>query len=367
MDRETRRMTSPVGSRVKLNGREVDYFCGTSYFGLHAHPLVISAACAAAQEYGIGPATAASTPAHEEVIERACRFFGTETATYVASGYLGPMVLTQALREDYDIAFTDCASHYSVLDALRATAKEVVLFRHLDPDDLDRHLALRVRPGQRPLVLTDGVFPSTGAMAPLSAYAAVLDAYPRSLLCVDDAHAVGVIGARGRGSFEYHGLEGDGIHFCGTLSKAFGGTGGIVPGDRTLEARIRKLSHIPVGASAPSAPAAAAAAMGMRLLEEHPEMRRQLGDNVRRMRVGLRAAGFDLADTPIPIISLPGAPSIDLHYVCEALDREDLVVLYVPPHGYSDAPDVESLRIAIFSTHTPEQIDRLIDGIRRAL
>jgi 7-keto-8-aminopelargonate synthetase-like enzyme len=367
MDRETRRMSSPVGARVRVNGREVDYFCGTSYFGLHGHPLVIDAACAAAQKYGIGPATAASTPAHEEVIERACRFFGTETVTYVASGYLGPMVLTQALREDYDVAFTDCASHYSVLDALRATAKEVVLFRHLDPDDLARQLALRVRPGQRPLVLTDGVFPSTGAMAPLSAYAAVLSAYPRSLLCVDDAHAVGVIGTKGRGSFEYHGLESDGIYFCGTLSKAFGGTGGIVPGDRVLEAKIRKSSHIPVGASAPSAPAAAAAAMGMRLLEEHPEMRRQLWDNVRHMRAGLRAAGFDPADTPIPIVSLPGAPSLDLRRVCDALDREDLVVLYVPPRGYSDAPDVESFRIAVFSTHTTEQIDRLIDGIRRAL
>jgi glycine C-acetyltransferase/8-amino-7-oxononanoate synthase len=107
--------------------------------------------------------------------------------------------------------------------------------------------------------------------------------------------------------------------------------------------------------------------MGMRLLEEHPEMRRQLWDNVRRMRAGLRAAGFDLADTPIPIISLPGAPSLDLRRVCDALDREDLVVLYVPPRGYSDAPDVESLRIAVFSTHTTEQIDRLVDGIRRAL
>ncbi len=360
-------MESPVGPRARIDGREVDYFCGTSYFGLHSHPLVVDAACAAARAYGIGPATGAATPPLESLVNEACRFLRQETVSCVASGYLGPLVLLQALRDDYDFAFADGASHYSVLDALRATGKAFFLFRHLDPDDLARQLALHVRPGQRPLVMTDGVFPSTGALAPLAAYAEVLEEHEPSLLCVDDAHGVGVIGENGRGSFEHHDLGGNGAHFCATLSKAFGGSGGIIPGDSVLGMKIKTRSSIPVGASAPPAPALAAAAAGIRLLAEHPEMRRALWDNARYVRNGLRALGFDLADTVIPIVSLAGSPSVDLRRVSVALDREDVAVLYVPPHGYSDAPDVESLRIAVFSGHTREQLDRLIEAIRRAL
>ena len=360
-------MESPVGARARINGREVDYFCGTSYFSLHSHPAVIDAARAATQAYGIGPATGALTPPFEDFVDAARQFFGTETVSCVASGYLGPAVLAQALRDDYDIAFVDSAAHYSLLDALRATGAPLVFFHHLDPDDLARQLAVHVRAGLRPLVMTDGVFPTTGALAPLCAYAAALERYPGSLLAVDDAHAVGVIGEGGRGSFEYCGLARDGLSFCATLSKAFGGSGGIVPGSTKLAAKILARSGILSGASAPPIPALAAATAGLRLLADRPEMRRALWQNVRRARAGLRDLGFDLADTPIPIISLLGSSGIDLEKVLLALDREDIVVAYVAPRGYSDAPDVESLRIAVFSTHTADQINRLIDGVRRAI
>ena len=96
-------------------------------------------------------------------------------------------------------------------------------------------------------------------------------------------------------------------------------------------------------------------------------MRQRLHENARLAHDGFRALGFPFADTPIPILNLAGSPEIDLERVFFALDREDIVVAYVPPHGYSDAPDVESLRIAIFSDHTKDQITRLVDGVRRAL
>lgn len=362
-----RRLESPVGPRARISGREVDYFCGTSYYGFHGHPLVIAAACAAARDYGLGPATSLATPPHEELTREACDFFATETATCVASGYLGPAALLQGLHDEGDLVVADAASHYSVLDAARAVGRDIVLFRHLDSDDLARQLRQSVGPGQRPLVMTDGVFPSTGAVAPLADYATALARYERSLLLVDDAHAAGVLGRNGRGSFEHHGIERDGFHFCTTLSKAFGGSGGIIPGDRILGEKTRRRSGIPAGASAPPIPAVAAAAVGIRLLREHPEMRHALWDNVRRVRSGLRGLGFALPDTVVPIVSLAGSPPLDLRRVCETLDREDIVVAHVAPRGYSDAPDVESLRIAVCSGHTPEQIERLVDAVRRAL
>ncbi len=367
MENEPLRMNSPVGARVTIHGRTVDYFCGTSYFGLHGHPQVIAATRDAVATYGVGTATAIWSPVHADVVEETARYLGTETATYVASGYLAPLVLLQALSDDYDLAFADAASHYGILDALRAVGKDVVLFRHLDPDDLARRLVFGVRNGKRPLVVTDGVFPSTGSLAPLPAYVAALARYPGGLLCIDDAHALGVIGETGRGSAEYHHIDTAGVYVCGTLSKAFGGAGGIVPGSQALIERARRTSRVSLGASLPSVPDAAASAAGLRILSRHPEMRQVLWTNVRLVRDGLRALGFDLADTPIPIVSLRGRPSINLLLVQQALARQDILVHHSPPRSYSDSPEVETLRVAVFSTHTPEQIVRLIEAVRRSV
>ena len=367
MAADMKRMGSPIGARMIVDGREVDYYCGTSYYALHGDPRVIRAATDAVRAYGLGPATKALVAPIDEVIDLACGFFETETVTYLISGYLGAMVLAQALSEDYDIVFVDDRSHYSVFDGIRSSGKRVVPFRHLDAEDLARGLAHDVAPKQVPLVMTDGVFPVTGAIAPLPDYANALSAFDGALLCADDSHAVGVIGPRGQGTFEHHGLRSDCFHLAGTLSKAFGGIGGIIPGDHALAEKIRRLVRVPNGASPPPVPAAAAAAMGIRILKEHPEMRERLWSNVKRVRDGLRQLGFEMPESPVPIVNVKGSPATDLKHVDRTLRTNDIVVLYVPPKGYSDAPNVESLRIAVFSTHTDSQIDRLLSTVRHAI
>lgn len=366
MDVKPRVMESPVGPRVRIDGREVDYFCGTSYFGLHGHPDVIEAACTATREYGLGTATAIQTPAHRDLEAQLSRFLGVESVVHLASGYLAPLVLVQALAKDCDLALVDSAAHYGAWDALRSIGAPVFTFRHLDPEDLERQLAARTAQA-RVLVMTDGVFPTTGAIAPLRDYLGVLHRASDALLCVDDAHGLGVLGANGRGSLDHHGLALDTARVCGTLSKAFGGSGGVVAGEQSLKDKMRELSPGLRGASAPSVPAAAASAAGVRILSTHPEMRHTLWSNVRRARDGLRGLGFDLDASPVPIISLQGRAGLDLRRAHAELTQAGIAVLYVPPRGYSDAPDVESLRIAVFSTHSHEQIDRLVGAVRRAL
>ena len=360
-------MGSPIGARMIINSREVDYFCGTSYYTLHGHPAVIEAACEAARKHGLGPATNLEVSVLNETVELACQYFEVETATYVISGYLGAMMLVQALSDDYDMVFVDASSHYSVFDGIHASGKTIVSFRHLDPEDLATKLAEHVRPGLVPMVMTDGVFPVTGRIAPIPAYCNVLRRYQPSLLCIDDAHAVGVIGEKGQGTFEYFGLKGEDLYQAGTLSKAFGGIGGIVLGSQTLAAKIKKNSRISVGASQPPVPAAAAAGMGLRILSENPQMRRDLWSNIKRVRDGLRGLGLEIDDSPVPIVNVRGGPSIDVAHVQEELDSQDIIVFRIPPNGYSDAPDVESLRIAVFSTHSAEQIQRLVKGIGQAI
>ncbi|MGC9529098.1 MAG: aminotransferase class I/II-fold pyridoxal phosphate-dependent enzyme [Candidatus Bipolaricaulaceae bacterium] len=367
MDHRPRVLESPLGPRVRVDGREYDYFCGTSYYCLHGHPQVVEAACQAARQYGLGPGTAWDVPPLQEVERRAAAFFAARTAQYIVSGYLGNFFLVHALRDDYDVIFVDRVSHYSVFDAIRSVGKPVISFAHLDADDLERKIADNLRAGQVPLAITDGIFPVTGAMAPLADYHRVLGRYPGSILCVDDSHGVGVVGARGRGSVEHWGLTGEQVYFSGTLSKAFGGFGGIIPGPATLVEKTARHVRVPVAASPPPVPAAAAAAAGLRMVADHPEMRERLWANTARLRAGLREAGFPVGSSPVPIVALPATPDLDLAGCQQRLEQEGILVKHVAPGGYSDAPPGGALRIAVFSEHSPEQLDRLVNVLGRAV
>ena len=356
-------LESPLGPRMRIEGREYDYFCGTSYYCLHGHERLIRAACEATRAYGLGPATGWDMPPLREVEELAASFFGTPAAKYIVSGYLGNFFLVHARKDEYHAIFVDEVSHYSVFDAIRSVGKPIHPFPRLDPGGLEATLKDRLRPGEVPLVITDGVFPVTGAMAPLRDYVEILAPY-EGILCVDDSHGVGVLGEHGRGSLEHWGVEGERCYLAGTLSKAFGGFGGLIPGDEALMEKISRNVRIPVGASPPPIPAAAASAEGIRILGEHPEMRERLWENVAYLRGRLRGLGFPVEDSPVPIISLRSVRGLDLKGVQGKLREAGIMVKYVPPRGYSDAPGEGTIRIAVFSEHTRAQLDRLVEALR---
>lgn len=358
-------MESPIGARMRITGREVDYFCGTSYFCLHGHPEVIEAACAATRAFGMGPATLARMQIYADLQERLCAWFGTERVVSMISGYSSPMAMLQGLRDDFDLVFIDAATHYSARDAIPTLGKPVHSFRHLDAASLAEALARHVGPKERPAVVTDGVFPSSGALAPLSEYRAAMRSYDGALLCIDDSHGVGALGSSGRGALQHAGLEEDGNFLAGTLSKAFGALGGIIPGSAALADKIARNAMIMRGASLPPPAAAAAAIAAMRILETTPRMRSDLVRNVRHLRAGLRKLGFDVADTPVPIVMIHGA--LDLESLRVELDARDIVVKVTQALGYSDAPDMPTMRLAVFSEHSSEQIDRLLSSMAELL
>jgi 7-keto-8-aminopelargonate synthetase-like enzyme len=354
-------MGSPPGTETTISGRRYLYFGGTSYHTLQYHPEVIRAAHEALDRYGIHSSTSRSgfgnTPLYAEVERMAARFFGTEDAAYLASGYLSNIAALQVLRlrKRYDAIFHDETAHYSIADFVHATNTPVHVFAHRDPDDLSRQLKAGLKPGQTPLVMTDGIFPVPGEIAPVPDYVKALEPY-NGLVWLDDAHALGVIGANGRGTYEQFGLSGDRLFFGGTLSKALGGYGGIVPASAAMAQDIRD-GHIMNGATMPASPSAAASVKGMELLLSHPEWLTRLRENARRLKAGIRQMGFTVQPTDVPVVSFALKTASDMERVHAALmDRGICIQL----SHYVGAGEAGVLRIVVFSTHTGEQIDRLL-------
>ena len=374
----TNAIETSVGSRVTIDGRERDYFAGCSYLGLQNHPELLAAAADALQRYGLGTATSrggyGEHPVYVALEEMAARYFGAEAALYYVTAYLGNTILLQGLRGEYDRIFMDDASHFSVRDSVQIAGVPVTTFCHLDPEDLAAQLRGQLRPGERPLVISDGVFPISGEIAPAPDYLAALSPYAGAILCLDDAHATGVLGARGRGTAEYWqerdltglpNLSGLRVISAHTLSKALGCLGGIIAGDAERIEKLRQNASAYVAHSPSPLPVAAAAARALDLVGGISQRRARLWANVAYARAGLRKLGWALADTPVPIICLGARPGLDLVRIQAGLFERDICVAHVT--RYSSTPAGGALRIAIFATHSEAQIDRLVTEVGQLL
>lgn len=372
-------MQSFPGPVTQIDGREYLYFAGTGYLGLQGHPEVIRAACDAAQRYGLGSANSrtafGTTPPLLEVERLAAAMFGLDDAFYFASGWLGNNILVQLLDELPSFVFIDECSHYSVFEAANMGVWPLVRFKHCDPDDLRVKIKENVVASERPIVMCDGVFAATGQIAPVGDYYDILAGYPGSVLCIDDAHGVAVLGENGRGTFEHAGLWPRGVNdvagadrhtrllFSGTLSKAVGGFGGIVPGSGELIGQIRAQSPCFGGASASPPPVAAATARAIELILADPGRRNRLWSNARRLKDGLRQLGLDVDDTPVPIACLVLGDADNMRRIQRELLGRGIAVAYMA--AYPGLGPEGGLRIAVFATHTEPMIEQLLDELRR--
>ncbi len=375
---------SPPGATTRIDGRDYLYFVGTGYLGLQGHPEVIRAACEAVERYGLHSATTragfGNTPPTLSAERRAAEFFGTEAALVLPTGYASNEVLLRAVAENFDAVFIDEYSHYCVFEAARRSERPVVPFHHRDAGDLAQKLRERLQPGGRPLVMTDGVFSVRGTIAPLADYCGAMAGYSGAGMLIDDAHGVGVLGHSGRGTLEHYGLfdgmykgtinatasptKGGPVSFlCATLSKALGGYGGIIPGRQPFIEQVRRASHWYDGSTPPPAPVTAASARALELVMADPGLRERLWTNVRRMKTGLRAMGFDTDDTPVPIICLTVGDAEKMRRIQRELMQRGVVVAYMA--AYSGLGTAGGLRIAVFATHDEAMIGRFLDELRQ--
>ncbi len=365
-------MQSAPAPETVIDGIRYLYFGGTSYLGLAADPRVIDAGCDAMRRFGVHSATSragcGTTPPLLAVERETAAFFGTEDAFHFSSGYAGNHIVVQALAPEVDVVLVDEASHFCVQEASRLAAKPVLSFRHRDPEDLERQLGLH----RRVLVMADAVGPATGALAPVLEYLRVLESRERGLVLLDDAHGFGVLGPEGRGWLEELGVwertnrlpaaQGTGLFVVGTLAKALGGFGGILPGSSEWLARVRQASHYFDGASAPAAASAGASARALELVRSEPWRRSRLHENIARLRDGLRRMGIPVPPGRSAQVGIQVGDAVQMQRLHQELRSRGI---WVPYFGaYSGLPLGGVLRIAVFATHTPDQIDHLLNALQ---
>lgn len=270
--RELRRIESPQGVRLILDGRPLLNFSSNDYLGLSAHPALKQSAIRAVERFGAGSGASrlicGSLAPHHELEEALAAFKGVPAALSFSSGYAAALGTLCAVVGKGDIVVLDKLVHASIVDAARLSGATLRVFRHNDLENLEHILKwadARCRaaaPGeQRPRVLiaTESVFSMDGDHAPLAELVELKDRHGAWLM-VDEAHATGLYGAHRRGLAEAAGIA-DRIEIqMGTLGKAFGASGGYIAGSRTLIDFLVNHARSFIFSTAP-VPAAAAAAM----------------------------------------------------------------------------------------------------------
>jgi len=361
-------LSSAQGPVVRLaDGREMINLCANNYLGLANHPAVVAAARDALARYGYGMASVrficGTQSVHRELEERLSAYLTMEDTILYSSCFDANGGLFETLLDGEDAVISDALNHASIIDGIRLCKARRLRYANNDLDELEQALkdsqAARVR-----MIATDGVFSMDGSIARLKEICDLADRYG-ALVMVDDSHATGFLGARGRGSHELRGVIDRIDILTGTLGKALGGaSGGYVAARREIVGWLRQRSRPYLFSNSIAPPVAAATLQVLDLLESSTELRERLHGNARYFRDGMQSLGFDLipGEHPIIPIMLGDAPlAVDLAERVQALGVYVVAFAFpVVPHGKA------RIRTQMSAAHSREQLDRVIGAFARA-
>jgi glycine C-acetyltransferase len=303
-----RTIESASDAWVKIEGKRVLNLCSNNYLGFANDERLCTAAKKAIDDYGVGPGAvrsiAGTMSLHIELERRLAKFKGTEAALSVQSGLNTNLATIPLLMGKEDVIFTDELNHASIIDGIRLTKAQRVIFPHRDTDGLaeklEEHKAI-----EKKLIITDGVFSMDGDLAPLPGIVELAEAYD-AMVMVDDAHGEGVLGRNGRGIVDHFGLHGRVDIEAGTMSKAFGVMGGYIAGSASLIDYLRQRARPFLFSSAATPADVAACIAAIDILEASDEPVRALWENADYFKAKLVDLGFDtgVSETPITPVML---------------------------------------------------------------
>ncbi len=356
LQRRLRMVSGPQGPRVLLDGKPVLLLCSNNYLGLADHPKVREATAEAAMRWGAGAGASrlvsGTMTIHRRLEERLAAFEGSEACVLFGSGYLANLGAIGALAGPGDTIFSDALNHASIVDGCRASRAEIVVYRHLDSDHLERCLGRHRNEGRR-LIVTDSVFSMDGDIAPLGEIVELARAYDACVM-VDEAHATGALGEGGRGAVAQAGLQGEVDVLVGTLGKALGSYGAYVCASGEMVGYLLNTARPLIYSTAPSPPSVAGALAALDLLEQRPHKVARLRCAAHTLRTALAHEGFAVEESDMHIVPLVVGESEDAVRLCQAaLERGVFAQAIRPP---TVPAGTSRLRLAIMASHTASEL-----------
>jgi glycine C-acetyltransferase len=353
-----RQLESPQRAHIRVRNGEVINFCANNYLGLASEPQVVQAAHAALERWGYGMASVrficGTQSIHIELEEAISRFLGTEATILYNSCFDANGGLFETLLDEQDTVISDELNHASIIDGIRLCKAQRLRYRNGDMGDLEQRLREATARSRRVLIATDGVFSMDGYIARLRDICELADRHG-ALVMVDDSHAVGVLGARGRGTPEYHDVVDRVDILTGTLGKALGGAcGGYTSGRREIIDWLRQRSRPYLFSNSLPPPIAAVTLKVLELLAGSETHRRRLLDNTAWFRAQMSATGFDILPGEHPIVPIMiGDARVALQLAERLLEKG----IYVVAFSYPVVPRERArIRVQISAAHSHEDL-----------
>jgi len=362
-------ITTAQQAEIAVNtGEEVINFCANNYLGLANHPTLIEAAKAGLDDHGFGMASVrficGTQDIHKTLEQKLSEFLGMEDTILYSSCFDANAGLFETLLGPEDAIISDALNHASIIDGVRLCKAKRFRYANNDMSELESRLKEADEVGARfKLIATDGVFSMDGVIANLKAICDLADKY-NALVMVDDSHAVGFVGDKGRGSHEFCDVMGRVDIITGTLGKAMGGaSGGYTSGKKEIVEWLRQRSR-PYLFSNSLAPAIVSASIKViDLLGQSDDLRITLRENQDYFRSNMEAAGFTCAGADHAIVPVMIGDAALASQMADELLKEGI---YVIGFSFPVVPKGQArIRTQISAAHTRAQLDKAIDAFTR--
>jgi len=352
-------------TEVDIEGRRVIMVGSNNYLGLAGDPRVKEAAIEAVRRFGSTCSGSrllnGTLTLHEELESRLAKFLNREAALVCSTGFQTNVATVSAILGRHDIVYTDRQNHASLVDGVRLGFAEEKRYRHQDMGHLEAMLEAS-DPDVGKIIITDGVFSMEGDLCNLPKIVELAQKY-RARVMTDDAHSMGVLGAHGRGTAEYFGLETQTDLVMGTFSKSFASLGGVIAGPYDVINFVKHRARAVVFSASMTPAQVAAALKALDIIEAEPQRRARLLDIAEKMHNGFRSMGFDTGVSVTPVVPVLVGDQVKCFRFWKALFEAGVFTNPVIPPAVE--PGHALLRTSYMATHTDAQLDRVLEQFEK--
>jgi glycine C-acetyltransferase len=352
-------ITTPQDAHIKVaGGKDVLNMCANNYLGLADHPELIKAAKKALDDHGLGMASVrficGTQDIHKELEAALTKFLGTEETILYPSAFDANGGLFETILTEKDAVISDELNHASIIDGIRLCKAQRFRYKHNDMADLEAKLK-EASSARFKVIATDGCFSMDGTIADLKSVVDLAEKYD-ALTMIDDAHATGFLGKRGRGTHEYRDVMGKIDIITGTLGKALGGaSGGFTSGRKAIVDLLRQRSRPYLFSNTVAPPIVAAVLRALELLTKSTELRDKLETNTKYFRDGVTKAGLTIKPGVHPIVPIMiGDAAKSQKFAARMLEKGVYVIGFfypVVPHGTA------RVRVQVSAAHSRQDLE----------